>query len=292
MAFAPGLHHVATGLPGCGKGAKRGAEAGEGAHSRPFSRDDRGAIVPAVPSPERPVVLLPTYNERENLGPILDAVRVAMPAADVAVIDDASPDGTGALALQRAAQDHHIHVVQRERKEGLGRAYLAGFRWALASDRGYTHVFQMDADFSHDPNRLEALLQACRDGADVAIGSRYVRGGATPGWSRLRRLLSAAGGFYARTLLSMPVRDPTSGFKCLTRAVLEGLALDRIITHGYGFQIELVHRALQGGFQVREVPVVFVDRTRGSSKMSLGIMTEALIAVWRLRGAKGGKEAT
>ena len=239
-------------------------------------------------SEPRPLVLVPTYNEAENLGALLDAVRAREPTFDVLVIDDASPDGTGAIAQRRADADERVHVLHRPGKEGLGRAYVDGFRWALAAAAGYSHVFEMDADFSHDPKYLRPLLAAATPelgGGDLAIGSRYVAGGGTEGWGPLRRAVSRGGGLYARVLLRLPVHDPTSGFKCFRREVLEALDLGAVMTSGYGFQIELTYRALQAGFRVREVPIVFPDRTRGTSKMTVGIALEAARSVWRLRAS-------
>ena len=245
----------------------------------------------------RPLVLIPTYNERENLAAIVAATMAATgsatasagPGVDILVIDDASPDGTGALADGLAAEDPRVHVLHRAGKQGLGRAYLDGFRWGLAAARGYTHLVSMDADFSHDPGYLGGLIAACHDGpggADVVIGSRYVAGGGTRDWGLGRRLISRAGGLYARTLLGLPVRDPTAGFVCYARHVLADLDLTRVAASGYGFQIEMKHRAHRRGFVLRELPIVFPDRTRGTSKMTPAIAAEALTLVWRLRGAR------
>lgn len=233
----------------------------------------------------RAVVLMPTYNERENLEAILDAVVGAQPGFHVCVIDDGSPDGTGEIADRYAARDPRIKVLHRAGKEGLGKAYLAGFAWALAQPERYTHVFEMDADFSHDPKYLGPLLEACEAGADVAVGSRYVPGGDTVGWTVLRKAISRGGGLYSRFVLGVDVQDLTTGYKCFCRHVLEALPLDRIFTTGYGFQIEMTYRAIKKGFRVEEVPIVFPDRTRGQSKMSAGIFTEALTVVWKLRFA-------
>jgi dolichol-phosphate mannosyltransferase len=232
----------------------------------------------------RPIVLLPTYDERDNLDAILDAILQVRPDFQVLVIDDASPDGTGELADARAAADARIHVLHRSGKQGLGKAYVAGFEWALAQPNGYTHVFEMDADFSHDPRYLEPLLRACTEGgADLAIGSRYVPGGGTRGWPWHRQLLSRGGGLYARALLGLPIQDPTAGFLCMRRRVLEALDLAALETQGYGFQIELKYRATLAGFRIREVPIVFVERERGQSKMSGKIAAEALVKVLALR---------
>ncbi|MCA9700723.1 MAG: polyprenol monophosphomannose synthase [Myxococcales bacterium] len=232
----------------------------------------------------RPLICLPTYDERENLEAILDAILEAQPDFHVLVIDDASPDGTGALADARAAADPRIHVLHRSGKEGLGKAYLAGFAWALAATRGYTHVFEMDADFSHDPRYLGPLLRACTEGgADLAIGSRYVPGGGTRGWPWHRQLLSRGGGIYARTILGLAIQDPTAGFICFARGTLERLDLEAIETKGYGFQIELKYRATRAGLRILEVPIVFAERERGSSKMDGKIAVEALVKVLALR---------
>lgn len=232
----------------------------------------------------RPLVLLPTYNERENLEGILDAIFAVQPGFHVLVIDDASPDGTGELADRRAATDERVAVLHRSGKQGLGKAYVAGFDWGLAHAHGYTHLFEMDADFSHDPRYLAALLRACTEGsADLAIGSRYVPGGGTRGWPWHRQLLSRGGGLYARMLLGLAIRDPTAGFICFSRHVLETLDLHALATRGYGFQIELKYRAVLAGMRVLEVPIVFVERERGQSKMNGKIAAEALVKVIELR---------
>jgi len=199
----------------------------------------------------------------------------------VLVIDDNSPDGTGELADRLAAELEGVSVLHRARKEGLGPAYLAGFREALRSDAEY--VVEMDCDFSHDPRDLPRLVEACQAGADVALGSRYVEGGGTRNWGLGRRIVSAGGSLYARTLLGVPIRDLTGGFKCFRRAVLERLDLDAIHARGYAFQIETTYRALRAGFRVVEVPILFTDRARGSSKMSRSIVLEAAVRVPALR---------
>jgi dolichol-phosphate mannosyltransferase len=232
----------------------------------------------------KPIVLLPTFNERENLDAILDAILDAQPHFHVLVIDDASPDGTGELADRRAATDERIFVLHRSGKQGLGKAYVAGFEWALQHPHGYTHLFEMDADFSHDPRYLAPLLRACTEGgADLAIGSRYVPGGGTRGWPWHRQLLSRGGGLYARTILSLPIQDPTAGFICFARHVLESIDLHTLATRGYGFQIELKYRCVAAGFRVLEVPIVFVERERGQSKMTGKIAAEAVVKVLELR---------
>ncbi len=240
--------------------------------------------MPSSSDAVRPIVLLPTYDERENLDTILDAIFQARPGFHVLVIDDASPDGTGELADARAAVDERVHVLHRSGKQGLGKAYVAGFEWALRSELGFTHLFEMDADFSHDPRYLGALLRACTEGgADVAIGSRYVPGGGTRGWPWHRQLISRGGGLYARMLLGLAIQDPTAGFICFRRHVLEALDLAALETQGYGFQIELKYRAVHAGFRILEVPIVFVERERGQSKMSGKIAAEALVKVLALR---------
>lgn len=228
----------------------------------------------------KPLIVIPTYNERENLPELLDQVHAALPDGHVLIVDDGSPDGTGALADERAAADDRVHVMHREGKQGLGTAYLAGFRWAL--ERDYTHVFEMDADFSHEPRMLPTLL-AATEGADFALGSRWVKGGGTVNWPLKRRVLSRGGSLYARTVLGLSVRDLTGGFKCFTRRVLEGIDLDGIHAKGYGFQVELTFRAVQAGFKPVEVPIRFADRVAGQSKMSGSIFAEALTLVWKLR---------
>lgn len=234
----------------------------------------------------RPLVLIPTYNERENLAAIVAATLQASPGLEVLIIDDASPDGTGALADALAAAEPRVQVLHRPGKQGLGRAYLDGFRRGLADARGYTHFVSMDADFSHDPGYLPGLLAACHEGpggADVVIGSRYVPGGGTRDWGRVRRLISRLGGLYARLVLDLPVHDPTAGFVCYARRVLTSLDLGAVTASGYAFQIEMKHRARRGGFVLRELPIVFPDRTRGASKMTPAIAVEALRLVWGLR---------
>ncbi len=227
---------------------------------------------------DRACVVLPTYNERENVPQIVPAILAAAPGLDVLIVDDNSPDGTGALADQLAARDPRVRVLHRACKEGLGRAYLAGFAEAL--QRGYGRILEMDADFSHDPARLPALLAT---DADLVLGSRYVPGGGTVNWGLGRRLLSKGGSLYARTILGISIRDLTGGFKCFRRRVLESLDLASVRSSGYAFQIELTYRALKRGFSVREVPIVFTDRLVGKSKMSRRIVAEALWMVWRIR---------
>ena len=231
----------------------------------------------------RAVICIPTYNEIDNLEPLLRALsEVIDPARDsVLVIDDNSPDGTGALADRLAEDLPWVSVLHRERKEGLGAAYLAGFPLALAT--GATLVLEMDCDFSHDPNDVPRLIAACDDGADLALGSRWIRGGGTVNWGLTRRLVSRGGSLYARLLLGVGIRDLTGGFKCFRRHVLETIALGDVSTRGYGFQIELTYRALRSGFRVVELPITFADRRVGQSKMSGAIVAEAMLQVPLLR---------
>ena len=226
----------------------------------------------------RPLVCLPTYNERENLEGMVHALGEL--DVSVLVIDDSSPDGTGELADQLAQELGHVEVLHRERKEGLGPAYLAGFRHALAT--GAELILEMDCDFSHDPADVPRLLAAAAE-ADVAVGSRYIEGGSVRNWGLVRRFVSAGGSLYARVLLGVAVHDLTAGFKCYRREVLETIDLDAISSLGYAFQIETTYRALRAGFRVVEVPIAFADRERGGSKMSKGIVLEAIWKVPALR---------
>ena len=222
-------------------------------------------------------LVLPTYNEADNLEPLVEAARAKLPAsAQVLIVDDSSPDGTGEIAERLAAQCENVEVLHRPRKEGLGPAYIAGFRRAL--ERGAGFVLEMDADFSHDPAYLPRLLEAAKR-ADVVLGSRYVAGGGVSDWGPLRRAISRGGSSYARLVLGVDVRDLTGGFKCFRREVLEAIDLDQISTRGYAFQVEMTYRAIRRGFRVVEVPIVFRERRVGTSKMGLGIVAEA---VWRL----------
>jgi dolichol-phosphate mannosyltransferase len=232
----------------------------------------------------RVVVCLPTYNERDNLGPMVraldDVVRRHELDARVLVIDDSSPDGTGELADRLTGEFRFLSVLHRPKKEGLGPAYLAGFVWALATDAD--RIVEMDCDFSHDPEDLPRLL-AATENADLALGSRYVEGGGTRNWGVARRAVSRFGSLYARILLGVGIRDLTGGFKCFRRSVLEAMGLERISTKGYAFQIETTYRALKVGSRVVEVPIVFSEREVGTSKMSRAIVLEAMAKVPSLR---------
>ncbi|HPH29315.1 MAG TPA: polyprenol monophosphomannose synthase [Pseudomonadota bacterium] len=230
---------------------------------------------------ERTLIIIPTYNESENLPSLCEQIHKVLPAADVLVVDDNSPDGTGQLADALSQEHTFIKVLHRAGKLGLGTAYLEGFRYAL--DHNYDYIFEMDADFSHDPSYLPSLLGAAIEGADVVIGSRRVPGGDTENWGLGRQLISAGGSLYARTILGLSVRDLTSGFKCFRRRVLQSLDLDSVKSNGYSFQIELTYRAIKHGFRVAEVPIVFVDRRAGQSKMSQKIFVEAMGMVWKMR---------
>ena len=224
-------------------------------------------------------ICLPTYNERENLESMLRAL--APLGVNVLVIDDNSPDGTGEIADRLAEELSFVSVLHRAQKEGLGPAYLAGFKRALAD--GAEYILEMDCDFSHNPEDAPRLIAACESGADLALGSRYVPGGGTENWGRVRRLISVGGSWYARTLLGVRIRDLTGGFKCYRRAVLERIDLDAIRAKGYAFQIEGTYRTLRAGFTVVEVPITFAERTAGHSKMSRAIVLEAMTRVPALR---------
>ena len=231
----------------------------------------------------RAMVCLPTFNELENLEPMVRALGVQIDVEQdrVLVIDDNSPDGTGEAADALAAELAWVEVLHRPGKEGLGPAYIAGFRRALAA--GAELVLEIDCDFSHDPKDVPRLIAACERGADVALGSRWVDGGGTVNWGTGRMIVSRGGSFYARTILGVSVRDLTGGFKCFRRTVLEHVDLDAIAAKGYGFQIEMTFRALRAGFRVVEIPITFVDRRVGESKMGSSIVVEAMLEVPSLR---------
>jgi dolichol-phosphate mannosyltransferase len=227
------------------------------------------------------LVVIPTYNEAENLVRIVPRVRSAVPGAHILVVDDASPDGTGELADALARSSPRVHVLHRAGKAGLGKAYLAAFRWAL--ERGYRWVLEMDADWSHHPRYLPLLLDRAASDADLVLGSRWVAGGGTLNWGLGRRLISRGGSLYARWILGLGIRDLTGGFKCFRAEVLRAIDLDTVNSTGYAFQIELTYRALRRGFRVVEVPIVFEDRRVGQSKMSRAIVLEALAMVWKIK---------
>jgi dolichol-phosphate mannosyltransferase len=231
---------------------------------------------------DRVLVCIPTFNERDNLPLVVGRVRAAVPGADVLVLDDNSPDGTGAVADALAAQDGRVHVLHRAGKEGLGRAYLAGFAWAL--ERGYDAVVEMDADGSHQPEQLPRLLAATAAGADLVIGSRWVRGGSVVNWPLHRKALSVGGNLYIRVLLGMPVHDATAGYRVYTTDALRRLDLHDVASQGYSFQTDLTRRAVERGMAVVEVPITFIERELGDSKMSGAIMRESLqrITAWGL----------
>jgi dolichol-phosphate mannosyltransferase len=229
----------------------------------------------------RAVVLIPTYNERANIARIVEQVLAQDERLDVLVVDDNSPDGTGQIADELAAASPRVQVLHRPGKQGLGKAYLAGFKWALA--REYAYVFEMDADFSHDPVHLPQFLAAIED-ADLVLGSRYRFGKVTVvNWPMTRLILSYSANVYARIVTGLPLFDATGGFKCFRREVLEAIDLDRVRSNGYAFQIEMSFRAWKRGYRIAEIPIVFVDRTEGESKMSGHIVREAVWMVWRLR---------
>lgn len=230
---------------------------------------------------ERSVIIMPTYNERENLRAIVARIFEVLPETHILVVDDNSPDGTGEVADEMAGRDERVFVLHRQGKLGLGTAYIAGFKWGI--EKGYDLIWEMDSDFSHDPKYLPDLMEAMHNGADLAIGSRYVLGGGTENWGLFRKILSRGGGTYARIILGMQVQDLTAGFRCYRREVLQAISLDEVRSEGYSFQIEMAYRTHKAGFRMVEVPIVFVDRRVGQSKMSGNIVWEAIWRVWRLR---------
>ncbi len=232
--------------------------------------------------PERLLVVLPTYNESRNLPQIVPVILSQDERIEVLVVDDNSPDGTGAVADALAGAIARMHVLHRPAKEGLGRAYLAGFRWGL--ERGFDCFFEMDADFSHDPKALKDLIRAVEEGgADLAIGSRYKMGVNVINWPMSRLMLSSGANLYARIVTGLPLTDSTGGFKCFRRRVLEAIPFDRVRSNGYSFQIEMSFRAWKKGFRLVEVPIIFTDRVEGHSKMNKRIVREAIWMVWWLR---------
>ncbi len=230
------------------------------------------------------LIIIPTYDECDNVGLIAEAIFAAVPQAHLLYVDDNSPDGTGSLLDTMAGVDGRVHVLHRPGKQGLGRAYLAGFKWALAN--GYTLIFEMDADFSHDPKELPNFLQAAQH-ADLVLGSRYIGGIRVMNWPLSRLFISTGASAYVRLITGMPVHDPTGGFKCFRRCVLETIDLDRITSNGYSFQIEMTHRAWMLGFRIQEIPITFEDRRMGYSKMNMGIAREAFFMVLKLALSHG-----
>jgi dolichol-phosphate mannosyltransferase len=232
------------------------------------------------------LVIIPTYNEKENIEKIIRQVMSYSTGYHMLIVDDGSPDGTAQIVKSLQPQlDNRLHLLERSGKLGLGTAYIAGFKWALAN--AYDFVFEMDADFSHNPDDLDRLLAACETGgADVSVGSRYTKGGKIENWPFIRKLISYGGSVYSRLILLFPVKDTTAGFICYKRRVLENLALDKIQFIGYAFQIEMKYRSHRQGFKVVEVPITFVDRKEGTSKMSKGIVKEAMYGVWQMRKFK------
>jgi dolichol-phosphate mannosyltransferase len=238
----------------------------------------------------RVAVIVPTYNERANIEATVGRVRAAVPGADLLVVDDNSPDGTGDLADKLADEDPHVHVLHRDQKAGLGAAYIAGFRWAL--DQGYDVIVEMDADGSHRPEELPRLLSAL-DTADLVLGSRYVPGGTVLNWPKSREWLSRGGNTYARLMLGISIRDATGGYRAYRASTLRRIALDQVESQGYCFQVDLVLRAVRAGLKVTEVPITFVERVHGTSKMSRAVVAEALwrVTVWGLSGrARGNRK--
>lgn len=236
----------------------------------------------------RVLVIIPTYNEAENIDGIVGRVRRAVPEAHVLVVDDNSPDGTGDLVDKLAIDDSAVHVLHRKGKEGLGAAYLAGFAWGL--DAGYDVLVEMDADGSHQPEQLPRLLDRLAD-ADLVLGSRWVPGGGTVNWPKSRQFLSRGGSLYSRIMLRVPIRDVTGGYRAFRRQTLEGMGIDKVASQGYCFQIDMATRAVESGFKVAEVPITFIERELGASKMSRSIVVEALwrVTVWGLTARLWGR---
>jgi dolichol-phosphate mannosyltransferase len=229
---------------------------------------------------QRALIIFPTYNERENIEKIVHAVLPLDPRINVLIVDDNSPDGTGEIADRLASTESKVKVLHREKKDGLGRAYIAGFKWAI--EQGFDYVFEMDADFSHGPEYLRDFLREIQN-YDLIIGSRYISGVNVINWPMSRLLLSYFANVYTRILTGLPLRDATGGYKCFRREVLEAINLDEVHSSGYAFQIEMSMRAWKKGFRVKEIPIVFIDRVAGSSKMSKKIVREAIWMVWLLR---------
>lgn len=237
---------------------------------------------------ETTLVVIPTFNEAENIASILESVFQHAPQTHVLVVDDSSPDGTGSIVQHLADRDKRMHLLVRPGKQGLGRAYVAGFQWGL--ERGYQNLIEMDADFSHDPSAIPKLLAGTQD-HDLVIGSRYVDGGEVEGWSKSRHLLSRVGNIYARILLGLDVRDSTSGFRCFRREVLEAIDLRSVASDGYAFQIDMAYRTRLIGYSILEIPIIFRERRFGSSKMSTAIVIEAILilTMWGIRDLLRGR---
>lgn len=228
------------------------------------------------------IVIIPTFNEKENIEKIIRKVLSLEPSFHVLIIDDGSPDGTAAIVKDlQTTFSNRLFLIERAGKQGLGTAYITGFKYALK--KGYTYIFEMDADFSHNPDDLPRLYQTCLDGADVAIGSRYTKGGNVKNWPADRVFISYGASVYTRLITWMPVKDCTAGFVCYHRKVLEKLPLDKVRFVGYAFQIEMKYRAWKAGFKLKEVPITFIDRKEGISKMSKNIVREAIFGVWKMR---------
>ena len=226
------------------------------------------------------MIIIPTYNEIDNIESLLAAIHRQVPGANVLVVDDNSPDGTGDLVQRLMESDPRLHLLRRSGKLGLGTAYIAGFKYAL--ERDFEYIFEMDADFSHDPAYLPDFLEAVKE-ADVVLGSRYVDGGGVENWPFIRKLISVGGSLYSRAILSVPYKDLTGGFKCFRRSALEALPLDEVHSEGYSFQIEMTYRVHRKGLKIVEIPIIFRDRKGGASKMSWGIFFEAFYRVWQIR---------
>jgi dolichol-phosphate mannosyltransferase len=231
-------------------------------------------------TPDKILLIIPTYNEKENIGLLIPAIDHYVPGVHILIVDDGSPDGTSAFVKEMGKERSNLFVLDRTKKEGLGKAYVAGFHWALS--REYEYIFEMDADFSHDPKYLPDFLKAI-DHADIIIGSRYISGVNVINWPMSRLLLSYFASFIARIITGIPLRDCTAGFKCFRRAVLEKVRIDKIDSSGYAFQIEMNYFAWKNKFRISEIPIVFTDRQRGVSKMSTKIIREGIILLWKLR---------
>jgi dolichol-phosphate mannosyltransferase len=228
------------------------------------------------------LVIIPTYNEKENIAAIIKAVFSLDEGFHVLIVDDGSPDGTAAIVKEMQAQfPESLFIIERTGKLGLGTAYIAGFKWAL--ERNYAFIFEMDADFSHNPKDLIQLHKACESGADMSVGSRYTKGGKVVNWPWDRIFISKGGALYTQLITWMPIKDPTAGFVCYTQKVLASLPLNEIQFIGYAFQIEMKYRTWKAGFKITEVPITFIDRTEGVSKMSKGIVKEAMMGVWKMK---------